>query len=218
MAFELKISLSKNEACDTIYATDTTGLYDASNNPTGYGYPTTGPDVNDITDVRVRFVILGVPLTYDYTVVNGTITAATATLNSGTPINILADLASTVWPFTSANPMNVTPSFYDTTLPTLQDMVWPVTYIITGTHGITPFSIQATDSLIVDCETQCCIRKKLVTVDINDIAKLCESLIPTAYLEVARYSNEDGDTASADDFITKAASLCDGSSNCNCGC
>lgn len=213
MALSLKIALFTSDACDALYLADDTNLYNASSNPTGYNAPNLA--IVDIDLVVITVTILGTTLVYELTVSNGTITAATATLGSGTPVNILADLSSTVWPFPDATPFDLTPTTYSTDFPAFEDGVWQVEYNVQYTGGSQSFT---TEELYLNkCATCCCISKAMTSINIHDKGKLVEWLYPNALLTVAGYAADNGNVSQANSFLTKASDICTGASDCGCG-
>jgi hypothetical protein len=216
MALDLKIILYTDDTCDNLYLEDTTGLY-STDNSGGYNSPNMA--VASVTSVVIVLTVVGVGITYEFTVSSGTITAATVTMDGGSAINILSAMTSTVWPFTDSNPFNLTPSSWDSTLPALEDQVYPVTYTVTGETADNPpepVIYETTSSYLLTCATCCCVSEQMLSVNINDKAKLVENLIPTAYLAVAGYANEAGNVDKANSYIAKAAAICGNSSNCGC--
>ena len=211
MALDLKIILYPDDTCSNLYLEDVTGLYNATSNTGGYNTPNMA--VNSVTAVTITLTRNTVPVVYNFTVVNGVITAATATLSSGTPVNILADMTSTAWPFAYPDNFNLTPSAWSDTFPTFEDGVLEAEYVVDGSSTYT-----TTDNYLNSCSVCCCIAQKAVTININDTDSLVANLIPQAYLSVAGYANEAGLVDKASKFLTKATDICDESEDCGCGC
>jgi len=204
----ITISLSVNTGCSGISLTDITGNY-AVTNTGGYGLPS-GPAINDVTTVTidVMYNTLGGSLTYAFTVLNGVIQTATLAIAGGTPTSILGSLPSTAWPFVT--PFDLTGD-YGITIPTFEDDIFSVTYTVAGTVGITAFSFQTISNLSVSCQTQCCLDKKWIDVDLDKDCS-CDAFYGQALLNQATYSAQYADLAKAVDSLNKAKALCD------CGC
>lgn len=217
MALDLTIEVYTNDECDELFVEDVTGLYSTSNLG-GYG-AANNVLINDVTDVTITlaYTTLSTNLVFALTVVNGTITVATMTLGSATPVNILSLLTSTVWPPTSANPFSLTQSTYSATLPTFDDGVYTVTYRIAGAHSAVPFDYSTTENELVSCAVCCCISEKSLNIDINDTDALVANLIPSAYLAAAEYATDNGSVTSANSLLAKAAAVC-ADTDCGCGC
>lgn len=213
MALSLKIALFTNDACDALYLADDTGVY-TSTNTTGYNAPNL--TIASVDLVVITVTILGTTLVYELTVSNGAITSATATLGSGTPLNILSDLSSTVWPFPDAIPFNLTPTAYSTDFPAFEDGVWQVDYNVQYTGGAQSFTVQ--ELYLNKCATCCCLSKASTSINIHDVDKLVASLYPNALLTVAGYAADNGNVSQANSFLTKASDICTGADSCNCGC
>lgn len=197
---DLTIELSTDAACENLMLEDTT-TYGGSN-----------PASSTINGaiIVVEYTLLGTSVTYTLTVSSNVVTAATMTLGSATPVDILANLASTVFPFTSANPFALTDVDYDDTMPEFQDQVYNITYTVEfvgDPDGVT------TGTCLTTCTTSCCIADKLRTGDVSDTDKLVKNLTPTAYLALAEELKSTNSTK-ANSYVQRAYSICSG----NCGC
>lgn len=215
----LTIELATNGACDSLFLADITGTYSAVN-PGGYGL-SGGPAVNDITTVTVvlTYNTLGSYITYVFTVLNGAITDATLAVQTATPTNIFAMLTSTVWPFATTLPFNLTAD-YGVSIPTFADDVFSVSYTIEGTVDITPFTFNTVDDEAVVCQTQCCINKKFAEVDWScgcSSDKLKQSMMGQALINQVSYATSIGDLTAAVDSLNQAKLICDTSKG-GCGC
>ena len=203
MALDLTIEVYKNDACTDLLIEDVTGLYSTPSNTGGYNSP--NPAVANATDlvITLTYTQLAVDAVYTFTILSGVIQTATVTLGSATPVNIISFI-DTTWPMTSANPFNLTDTTYGAGLPTFDDMVYEVSYVVT----ISAVEYTTTAQVLVDCATCCCISTKALNIDINDTDKLVASLIPYAFLQTAGYANDLGNTSDANTLLNKAADLC----------
>ncbi len=211
----VSIDLTINTGCGGVSLTDTTGVYNGTTNTGGYGLPN-GPTVNNVTGVEIIFTYNSQSndITYNFTVVSGVITAATLTIASGTPADILTALPSTAWPFTI--PFDLTGD-YGVTIPTFADDIYSAEYTITGTSPDV-FSFTAVRNISVECQTQCCIDKKWIAIDFN--CNCDNNLLQTAFYGQALLNQADnaatyGDLDNAILALTKAKALC---TTQECGC
>lgn len=221
----LTVELYSNDDCDGLILEDITGLYSA-NNLNGYNLPN-GVAVNDVTElvITLNYTILSVSAVYTFTIVNGVITAATIEFNGASPVDILSQLSSTAFPFTSTNPFEFFNSYVDGSstiaLPSIEDGAYSVSYNITGSAldvtTETDFDLTATDMVLVDCATCCCINNLFAAIPEDcgcDDSKSLNAITAKSYLEIARYAVEVDNSERANIFINKAKTVCD----CDCGC
>lgn len=212
---DVKIGLFLNDARNSYFLEDLTGLYSPTNTG-GYGLPG-GPGVNDITGLTItlNYTQLGTNLVYVFTIADGTITDATMALGGSTPTNIISVLPSTVWPFTSANRFELTGD-YGVTLPSLSDQVYEVTYEITGEYLTVPFDFSAQTVDLYDVNTVCCASTKAIQLNINDIDKENRILKVYGWLITAHSAVENDLIDKANNYINRAATLCSDLQSCGC--
>lgn len=221
----LSTSLVLNATYDHLVLQDTTGLYNIVTNPFGYGSPG-GIAVNNVTGlvITLNYTAVGIAVVYTFTISSGTITAATINFNGIAPINILSQLTSTVFPFTSANPFVLFNNYISTgpvtiTLPAIEDGAYSTVYKITGTASATPFDLSTTKMVLQSAATDCCINEAFSKVPVDcdcEDANLTAAMRSKAYEFIAQLAVADSvqDAARANSFINKAKTLC----NCGCGC
>jgi len=217
MSLSLEIQLYTEKSCDDLFLEDMTGLYVAGTNEGGYGSPNI--TINDITQVlvEVNYTALGVSTLFTFDVTNGLITSAGLSLDGGAVTDIYPFMTSYDWPFTSTNPLNLTTHIWTNTLPTFDDMVYTVEYSVVYTPGSNPVTITTESSSLIDCKTCCCVSKKSVTIDMNNTEALVAMLVPTAYLQTAKFAADNGLIEKANAYIQKAKNICD-QNDCGCGC
>jgi hypothetical protein len=221
----LTVSLVVNSTCDNLVLQDITGNYSASN-PFGYGSPN-GIFINDVTVLvlTLNYTPLGVSAIYTFTILNGTIIAATINFNGYGAVNILTQLVNTTFPFTSANPFSFFKSYVNgsttVTLPTIEDGAYLATYQIAGTAddggAPTDFDQTTTKMTLMSCAVDCCINEAFSAVDVNCDCENDEAVkarTAKTYLYIAQYAVEDENSTRANLFINKAKEACD----CDCGC
>lgn len=210
----LSCTLTTDTTCTTLTFNDTTGTYNASTNPLGYGLPG-GIESSDVTSVNltVRFETAGIYLTYLFTVASDVITAATLSLNGATAVDITSELLSTVFPIVSFDVLGD----YGVNLPTLEDGVYSAEYTIEGIVVDVPFNYTTSEQIVTDCNVCCCNNKQFLNVDPNceDFEdKLEDAMIVLGWIQVAKSNAEYGNIEAAVSALNKAAELCD----CGCGC
>lgn len=214
----LAITLAVNSTCTTMTVTDSTGTYDVTTNPLGYGLPS-GAASADVTSL---VIVVNLPggsyFTYTFTIALNVISAATLSLSGGTATNILASLVSTVFPVTSFDLWGS----YGVTLPAFEDGVIEVDYTIGGFvpdgDASTAFNYTTSSSMLVPCTTCCCVQKMALAID-PDCACSNEAmwnyLRASTYLEIAKFNTQIGKNEVAQSALTKAGEIC----NCaDCGC
>ncbi len=205
----LTISVTQNEACSTLTLADTTADY-------GGGTVTTA-SVQQVV-VVVNNKSTGTTFTYTFTVSSGTITAATATLDSGTPVNILSQLSSTAWPFiVDVNELDLWKTYTNFTQPTFADAVLQIEYTITRTTA-TAYSYTTSVAKMVTCDICCCISKMYAALAVDcscdDKARQNADDADTS-LQIALAASDMGDVTKAVAGLLKAQNLCS-CSGCNC--
>lgn len=212
---DIKIELFLNDARDAIYLEDLTGQYSADNTG-GYGLPG-GPTSNSVEQVTVTltYTQLSQDLVYAFTVTTGTITGATISFAGATPTNILSELTSTIWPFTSANRFNLTDG-YGITLPTLDDMVYECSYQVEGTYTGEDFDYTADTVDLYDVNTVCCVSKKSTQADLNCLEPDNRLLKIYGWLYAAHAAVEQENTTKANNYINHAKALCGELESCGC--
>lgn len=211
---DCSIELAINTGCTELSMEDTTGNYPVA--PNGYGLPG-GPEINDVTEVSITatYSLLSITLEYVFTVLNGTITAATLSIDSATPVDIFSALASTVWPFTTV-PFVLTDD-YGPEMPEFTDDIVSVTYEVSGEVAAEAFSVSTSARISIDCNTTCCRDKKFINLDPNcgcNPDALINALYIDALLKQATFSAQYNYTDRAVAALQKATELCDG----DCGC
>jgi len=212
-------ALSTNGSCTGLFLADITGVVGVNNNVDGYGI-SGGPTTDDVTTVKVELIYnnLNTSITYAFTLVNSVITAATLTIEAGTPANIFSQLTSTAWPFTTTLPFNLFGD-YGVNIPSFDDDIYSVNYTISGTVPDT-FEIEAVKDKEVTCIVQCCIDKKFVDIDWNcDCAddKSKNAQLGQSYINTIVAATRIGDLSAGLIALNKAKVLC-GNNDGGCGC
>jgi hypothetical protein len=219
----LSISTTNNSTCNGLTFEDTTGTYNVTSNPDGYGLPE-GIVSNDITSATIVLTNQSdnTYITFVFTVSSGTITAATLSVQGGTATSILSELSSTVFPFVTANAFDMSAD-YGVTVPEITDGLYQTEYTVSGTStggGALPsqtFSYTTSIQELVYCATKCCITKMFANIDPN-CGCAADAIVKAnradGYLKIAISAAEYGKIDEAVAALNKATELCD----CGCGC
>lgn len=171
-------------------------------------------DVNQAT-IRINYSTLGTYIEYVFTINTNVITAATLSVAGATPVNIFAELTSTVFPFVNFD----LSADYGVTIPTVEDGVYYTTYLVANT-GIGPigFSYTGTQEILVNCATCCCITHMFQEIDPNcgcDDKKWSTAMRAFSYMKAAQFSTEIGNVDNAVSALNKASEICE--NGCGCG-
>lgn len=216
----LSIENTVNDQCTSFTLADTTGQYNVTTNPEGYGLPG-GPLSNDVTglEVVVKNLSTGTYFTYTFTILLGVVQTCTLSLNGGTPTDISTEVGAAAWPFVQDVSEFDLYADYGVTLPDFADAAFQVEYTISGSAldgGVsTPFSYTTSETFLVDCDTACCISKMYAALDPTcNCSESAQKLADEAYswLQTARNASEYGDTDKSVAALKKASDMC----NCNC--
>lgn len=214
---DVRITVAANSACSGILLNDITGEYPDA--PSGYGLPG-GPELNDATDavIRAAFSLLGATLTYTFEITSQVITAATLAISGGTPVDILANLPSTVWPFVD---FDLISSDYGITMPEFVDDVVTVEYEVEGENGGgDTFTGSATTTTTITCNAECCLDQKAIDLELNCSCKDNAAVLDTCFLNAlilqAEASARKRYTERAAAALQKATTICADSGNCGC--
>lgn len=216
---DLKISATITSGGLSFTFNDTTGVFNNPNNLGGYGGGVNIPS-SSVTLVKVRVYQYRqtIPTLLTFTVLTNVITAATLTTPSGTVTNILANLASTVWPFDNITPHNLTiTNVYLGFAATQQisDQVWTFSYEVSGVDSAIPFDLITSIDELIDCSADCCIKKMGATLalgccDCND-GQLMQYFRAKAMLFAANDAADMGQYDAAQNALIKAQDFCNSS-------
>lgn len=197
MAFRAKICVQLSDDCTTAYFFDTTGVYNAITNPTGYGTP--NPEVSDFTTATLTLLLAGA-------------TVAEA------PIDIFGSPAFPTDDSTIAWQVNAS----DYGLTTFTTGLTRFTYRIDNTgSGDTAIAYNATTLVLSACEYECCVKQKQLAIIKDPKACSCDDdriedlFFAQFQLEAAQLSTGCGDVASANTALENLSKIC---GECGCGC
>lgn len=213
MALELLSTVESEDGCVGFVFTDTTGVYNVTTNPTGYGTP--NPSSNDVSQATISLYppLATVPYIFTFVIETGNLASATVTAPDGTVTSIFADLTGITFPFDANNQIHILPEYLGfEELAMVTDGVWTSVYEITdedsSTYNTTTYPMSI-------CSTSCCIQKMFVNLDDCGCGCAAEkaALSANTKLMSAIYSANLGMMTQAQENLTKAKEMCDG----NCG-
>lgn len=195
MAFEVNFTISENCNCKQLTFVDTTGTYNVSSNPTGWGTP--NPDITDahygeleITSPAGVVTIIDVVGTGDFP--NGGNTASLVILNTDLGYTEDEKLPDGVWKF-------------------------KLTY---GESSITDVIGSTTVWKMFLCQAKCCVANMFAALPVTecncDSSKLDNAIFADRMLTALKYAAQRGDTSKFTNLLTLVNNLC--SDDCGCGC
>lgn len=199
--------------CTELNFSDTTGFLVSvcvdDYNINGYGL-TGGIALNDVTSaaLNVYYPQMTTPILFNFTVVNGVITACTLIDLNLVVHNIYSKLVSLVFPLVNLN----IALDYAVKIPTVVDGLYKWDYTISGLSGGTSFSYTTSDGFISTCTVECCTSKNYLDLDMgcscSDKAIL-DIIKQEIFLNGSNYAMNVGMDDKANSFITKAKEICD---------
>jgi hypothetical protein len=200
---QLGIHLCQTSNCKTIKFSETTGEYNASSNPGGWGTP--NPEVGDVTSTVVAF-----------TLPSGTIsTFDSAELGVLNPFAAFPDDTGTLEvSLTMAN-------FGGAATSAFADGVYSITYTVNGNVGVNTYTATVTQTFFLTCQIRCCIDKMFHLASQADCTdckpeKLNNALEAESYLKAAEFAAACGKLEMAKKHLAKAQWICNNKNCTNC--
>ena len=200
---QLGIHLCQTSNCKTIKFSETTGEYNASSNPGGWGTP--NPEVGDVTSTVVAF-----------TLPSGTIsTFDSAELGVLNPFAAFPDDTGTLEvSLTMAN-------FGGAATSAFADGVYSITYTVNGNVGVNTYTATVTQTFFLNCQIRCCIDKMFHLASQADCTdckpeKLNNALEAESYLKAAEFAAACGKLEMAKKHLAKAQWICNNKNCTNC--
>lgn len=201
---QLGIHLCQTSNCKTIKFSETTGEYNASSNPGGWGTP--NPEVGDVTSTVVSF-----------TLPSGTIsTFDSAELGVLNPFAAFPDDTGTLEvSLTMAN-------FGGAATSAFEDGVYSITYTVNGlVNGVDTYTATVTQTFFLTCQIRCCIDKMFHLASQADCTdckpeKLNNALEAESYLKAAEFAAACGKIEMAKKHLAKAQWICNSKNCTNC--
>ena len=202
---QLGIHLCQTSNCKTIKFSETTGVYNASSNPGGWGAP--NPLIADVTSWVVAFTLpSGTTTTFD--------SAELGPLNPF--INFPDDTGTEEVSLTMAN-------FGGAATSAFQDGVYSITYTVNGdvNAGVDTYTAVTTQTFFLTCQIRCCIDKMFHLASQADCTdckpeKLNNALEAESYLKAAEFAAACGKIEMAKKHLAKAQWICNTKNCTNC--
>lgn len=220
MALDLQSSITESDGCKKWEFVDSTGAYDATDNTGGYGTPNIAS--TSVTTATIYVLPYGYTAgyTFTFTISSGTITACTVTDPNSVVTNIFADLTSTVFPFSEADPFVIIADW----LGFGEDSEFTAgAYYFEYTISGTSFSYTSSSDNLMVCQVCCCIANMIADLDAGDCEcqndKIEKATRAQIWLDAAIWAMEDGGNVSnvtqAQTNLMAAKQLCEGGcANC----
>lgn len=213
MAFKLLFELDEEDGCSLWNVEDTSGVYNVTTNPTGYG----APNVESTAITSATFLVYQygstVPYTFTFTIGAGVITALTVTAPDGTVTNIFADIVNTAFPFTETLPFVINPQWLGLAADaSFVSSAYRFEYNVTDGTDIYSDSV---DQLIT-CATCCCVNNMEINLDdCSCKGSAGKKFMAKMFLDEANWAMEQEDVDKAQTILLFVQGLCTGA-NCNC--
>ena len=205
------------EDCANLKFSDTTGFLVTScaddYNLNGYGL-SGGIDVNDVTssELNVYYPNMDVAYKFNFTIVNGLVTAATLTDINLIVVDIFPFLISKVFPFVDFD-LNLLA--YTVIYPSISDGIVKWDYSIIGQSGVENFGYTTSDEFLNDCNINCCITNSYTDVDLTCKCykdKIKNIQLSEFFVKAAQYAMSTGNDGKTNGYLSMANELCKG--NC----
>ena len=211
MAFELKQSLVEAQNATLLTFWDSTGVYDAITNPTGYGAPNIASNTVTSAQIIFRFDEISNPITVDFVIAAGVVTGATRTDQLGNVTVLdLAEYNISAFPFPQNSPIEFPADFFIGKATIIPDQYVEVEYTISDGS----LEYKSTITWLLNQLACCCLKQAWYKYSIGE----CQKQKPT---EIQNALNGLNAATSIGDFVTGRKSIkrlnklcCD----CGCGC
>lgn len=215
MALELLATSPTQTGCFGFTFTDTTGVYNVTTNPGGYGAP--NPVSNDVNGATISIYAPGstIPYIITFVITTGNIDSAIITNPDGTTDDITTDVVTTQglsFPFSTAfssDSLLIDETWIGGTADeSILDGVYTIVYAITfedeSTYNTTVYTLSK-------CNATCCITKAYANLD-SDCACNADSLKTVqradSFLNAAISAADLGMMEAAQTDIEKALEIC----------
>lgn len=208
MALEVKYSFCQECDCKEALFNDTTGVYNVSSNPTGYGAPNVASTAITSAVISIQPPSYDDPIVFTFTLSSGTVTAATRTDTFGVVTNILSLLNTTSFPFVDLE-INSILLFGDATKNTLEDGSWTVIYTITD--GVNTWQLNAFNYFI--CSAKRCRDEKAIGF-INKTVNKNDAMNVFVNYDALLVAVSMGNPTAVNKQVEAIASLCNPCNNC----
>jgi hypothetical protein len=196
----LGVHLCQSSNCKIITLTETTGAYNVSNNPGGWGAP--NPETNSLDSLQV---IITTPANTPYTF---TTIAGWPDVTGNVEANFSIGSNGAI-----QNNSNGTTAF--------SDGIYTVQYTVNGTIAPNTYTATTTQQFLLTCQIRCCIDKMFHLASQSDCTdckneKLSNALEAEAFLKAAEYDAACGKIEMAKKHLAKAQWICNTKNCLNC--
>lgn len=213
MALTLKISACQPNDCSKLQFWDSTGVYDVSTNPGGYGAPNITTALVTSATINVYPPTYTVPIIFSFLMTAGTITSITRTDGNGVSTSVLSSF-SNVFPFDVNNKITFTSALLGLgTDVNLESGDWYIQYIV----NTASLSYNTSADFWLFCTAECCVEKMKLKITPGNCG--CEDdswgnkyRQAKTYLEAAQYAATWGLKDQAQLSLDEANKIC--GSNC----
>lgn len=218
MALELQATSPTQTGCLGLTFTDTTGIYNVTTNPGGYGAPNI--DSTDITDATISIYTPNstVPYIITFVITTGNIDSAIITNPDGTTNNVTTNIVTTqglTFPFSTvlgSGSLAIDETWIGGTEDeALTDGIYTIVYEVSDGSN----EYNTTVYTLSKCNATCCITKAYANLDSDcgcDDSGLKVAQRANAFLNAAISAADLGMMEAAQTDIEKALEICQG--NC----
>lgn len=202
---QLGIHLCQTNNCKTLKLSETTGVYNISTNPGGWGSP--NPIIGNATRVRIE-VLTPSTTTYNFDSDPGDPDYFPALLPLGTYFP--DDTGTLEFQLTASNLGG-----------SVADGIYSVTYKVYGTISGNDYIETVTQTFLLTCNIRCCIDKLFSIASQSDCSdckneKLDKALEAESFLKAAEYAAACGKLNMAKKHLAKAQWICSTKNCLNC--
>lgn len=189
MAVDVKFSVCQGSNCKTINFKETTGLYDAASNTTGWGAPG-GADPNEMVSDA---------------------TAATLTITGpdGTVYPTIDLFATGSYPKSDSTTVSIAATTLSSTMEKFADGQWEMTYAVTT--GTTTYT--ETITFFFACQIEACICKAIGNLDVDDCTckegEIERVMQMKAFSYALQYAVGCGNIAGANEILKTLQRMCE---------
>jgi hypothetical protein len=183
MAVDAKFSICQDSNCQAINFTETTGVYEVTSNPTGWGAP--NEETTDATSATLS--IIG---------------------PDGTTYPTVDLFATGNFPKSDSTSVSIPATTLSSAMTTFADGLWEMVYAVTTSTA----TYTETRTFFFDCSINNCVCKLIAAVDIDDCTcdpdKMNEALKAKAFLDSMGYAAGCGNLAGANEILQSLTRLC----------
>ena len=210
MALALGFSLDENSGCRSINFIETTGVYNVTTNPGGFGAP--NATSNNITSVIINVYPQGytVPIILTLTLLTGTVTAMTVTLPGGSATTFSLTGLNLSYPWTSTLPFIITGEMLTGVVDS--EITFGAYNIDYSVYVALVLQDQTNLEALVTCQVDRAVKNAQGALDVNCSCDCSDPAYRSAYksrvfLDSAKYSMENAEPVKAGETLRYAYDL-----------